>query len=81
MSKWYKIEACKKTCESTVLIQEHDGKVYEKYVIDYKGNSWKCSKELIFHAASSSERLEKFKLENAKYIEEITEGDAFAIIL
>ena len=82
MNKWYIIKGTVGLDTDTVLLEEIDGTLYERFITNEAGNSWKVKERVKFHSGQTLERFEKFQQRNpAVTVEEITEGEAFAILL
>lgn len=80
--KWYLLTDSELPNTTSVLLQERDGKIYEKHIVNDKGKSFKSSKDLLFHAGYSLERFEHYKKSNPQVsVKEITEGEVFTILL
>jgi len=82
MSKWYKITGTQDACTSEVLLEEVNGVIYERYVVDDANHTWKVTGDRIYHNGYDLERLKRF---TEKYptvvLEDLTEEDAFATLL
>jgi len=84
MSKWYVIEPASSILPATklLLIQEREGKVYEAFVEPLEGEAWKVSSpDLLFCLGSGIEKLDKFIEDHKDTIREVTEAEAFTIML
>jgi len=81
MSKWYKVTGLEYSKD--LLLEERDGKVYERFVTNDVGISWKVTGEKMFPLGNTTERFDRFKKFLPSYVklEEITEEEVFAIML
>lgn len=82
MSKWYKIDGLDLPEIESILVEEKDDTVYEKFIIYSDGTSYKVTKPIVFSIGYSYERIEHLKkvYSNIK-VEELTSEDVFAIML
>ncbi len=81
MNKWYVVENNSCLTAESVLLEEYGGHIYERHITNYGGKSWKVSGELFFVNGHTTELFEKFKERNPGVVKEITEAEAFTILL
>ena len=84
MSKWYIIEnpqLSQLPDTRTILLEEKDDVVYERFIINDDKKSWKVTKDSIFSSGYNSERFKRFCDLHINIVKEITEKEAFIILL
>ena len=67
--------------QGSVLLLEKDGKIFEKYIENYNGKSFKIEGDMVFPSADTSEKFIEFRKKYPPLIREVTEGEAFALML
>lgn len=81
MSKWYIVKEDGLPSSNSILVEDRNGVVYERFVISSDNSSWKVSAKTIFHGGYSSSRFKSYMERSDNEVLEVTEEEAFTIML
>jgi hypothetical protein len=81
MSIWYIVKDKNLPSSKQILVEDRNDVVYERFIIDRQGNSWKVSAKSIFHAGYTSSRFSTYIKRSDVEVTEVTEQEAFTIML
>tara|TARA_R110000823_G_scaffold272041_2_gene391394 strand:- start:1505 stop:1750 length:246 start_codon:yes stop_codon:yes gene_type:complete len=81
MGKWYIVNEYGLPSSESILVEERNDVVYERFITSTNGKSWKSSAKNIFHAGYTSARFKKYMERSETDVTEVTESEAFTIML
>jgi|SaaInlV_100m_DNA_2_1039680.scaffolds.fasta_scaffold177541_2 hypothetical protein len=81
MGNWYIVKEDGLPDTETLLVEDRNNVVYERFIINEDGASWKAAAKTIFHGGYTSERFKKYMERSDNEVIEITEEEAFTIML